>query len=286
MKNKILILGASGMLGSAISKRLIDTESIIYIYYRTDERFNEFFKGAIKVDIPNLDKENLNSFFRELKPDFVINCIGLIKQRKESEDHVQSIEINSLLPHLLSSLSGIYNFKLIHFSTDCVFQGKHGFYKENSLKDANDLYGLSKSLGEIAYCKNTITLRTSIIGRELKGHKSLMDWFLTNPEKEITGYDRAIFSGLTTHEVANVVLIIIRQFKPGLFNLSSDPIDKFNLLLILNDIWKMEKKIIPNSELKVDKSLDSSKFKNLFNYQPPSWRKQISSSYEFYKRYY
>ena len=218
---KILILGASGMLGSTIYKFFENKPSYDIIFYkRSISNYNGFFNSSFERNnnMPSLI-DKIEKIVEVENPDFIINCIGIIKQIKDTNDSILNIEINSLLPHKIAKLSDIYGFKFIHFSTDCVFSGKKGNYNDHDIKDAYDLYGISKGLGEVINCKNTLTFRTSIIGNELKTHKSLLDWFLHNKDKIVEGYTNAYFSGFTTLEVAKILEIIFRNnFSPGLYN--------------------------------------------------------------------
>ena len=190
---------------------------------------------------------SLINIFSSFKPDVVINCVGIIKQSDNSKHVLDSIPVNSLLPHRLSSLCRLLNARLIHFSTDCVFSGNKGSYLESDNPDPIDLYGRSKLIGEVMD-QNTITLRTSIIGHELKSNKSLLNWFLSS-QNEIKGYKNAFFSGLTTLEVAKVIekYILPNPDINGLFHLASDRISKYDLLSKISEVYNHKIRIIPAS---------------------------------------
>lgn len=282
-KNKILILGASGMLGNAMLKSFSQDNSYqVNGTIRSKNKISYFPKNIQHLLISNVNVENnthLINVFEEIKPDVVINCIGLIKQLDECNDPISVIPINSLFPHKLNQLSSHYKARLIHFSTDCVFSGKQGMYKENDLSDANDLYGRTKYLGEVKD-KNAITLRTSIIGHELSGSKSLVDWALSQTG-EIKGFKEAIFSGLPTYELSNLVrdYVVPNKKLKGLFHVASDPINKLELLRLIYKIYGKNIKIIPDSTVVINRSLDPSKFNNLTGYKSPTWTQLIKGMY-------
>ncbi len=231
-------------------------------------------------DIKNL--KELNFILKRISPTVVINCIGAIKQKNKLNNTREIIYINSLLPHLLEEACKKVGARMIHFSTDCVFSGKLGKYTEENEPDAQDLYGLSKRLGEVLN-ENSLTLRTSIIGHELKSNLSLLDWFLSQ-ENKVKGYKKAIFSGLTTIEIGKVLekIIFPNLHLSGLFHLSVDPINKYDLLNLVAIEYKKNIKILEDSEIIIDRSLDSSKFKALTGYNPPSWQELIKELNDYY----
>ena len=226
--------------------------------------------------------EEITDLIKEVSPEVIINCIGLIKQKDNLKKIVESIQLNSLFPHLLQIASRDVGAKLIHFSTDCVFSGKKGSYKEEDLPDSVDIYGLSKRLGEID-ANGALTLRTSIIGHEIMSDVSLLDWFL-NQEGSIKGYKKAIFSGLTTIEISKVLQqIILNNFSlSGIYHLSVNPISKYDLLKLVAKIYKKNIEILEDTEVKIDLSLDSSKFSSITGYNPPSWEMLIKDLNNFY----
>lgn len=177
------------------------------------------------------DFNELEEIIKSVKPDYIINCIGIIKQSHLANNYLEALSVNALLPHKLEKLASVNNAKLIHISTDCVFNGKGGNYLETSFSDADDLYGRSKFLGEVNYGCG-ITLRTSIIGKELPGNNyGLVNWFF-NQHNKINGFTRAIFSGLTTVELSKVILDIVipQNLVAGLYQVASNPISKYELL--------------------------------------------------------
>jgi dTDP-4-dehydrorhamnose reductase len=235
--------------------------------------------------IPNvhLDGESgLLTAFAVAKPDVVINCIGIIKQLPNANDHLESLTINATLPHRLAKYCDATNARLVHFSTDCVFSGKQGNYREEDFPDSYDLYGRTKFLGEVSY-ENSVTLRTSIIGHELDRSKSLVDWFLSQ-SGEVKGFTKAIFSGLPTIEVARVVkeYVIPNPNLSGLFHLSVDPINKYDLLNLVASTYGKTTNIIPDDKLVIDRSLNSDRFRTATGFKPKAWPELIKDMHEEY----
>lgn len=278
-KNKILVLGASGMLGNAVLRIFSQSnEFIVTGTVRSNKSINYFPKNLHNLIISGIDIENtdnLHSLFDEVKPNIVINCIGLVKQLSDANNPLTAIPINSLFPHKLASMCASSDARLIHMSTDCVFTGNKGMYTEDDIPDAQDLYGISKRLGEVSY-SNTLTLRTSIIGHELNGNRSLIDWFLSQ-EGSVKGFDKAIFSGLPTTVIGTLIrdYIIPNSTLTGIYHVSAKPISKYDLLLLVADIYGKDIEIIKDNELKIDRSLDSSRFRKATGFNPPTWPELI-----------
>jgi dTDP-4-dehydrorhamnose reductase len=272
---KILILGASGMLGNAVM-RLFCSDKDFETYGTARSRNAEkYFPPHVRErllfgsDVENTDE--ILALFDRVKPDVVINCIGLVKQLAAADDPLSAIPINSLLPHRLARICSVSGARFVHISTDCVFSGLKGYYVENDYSDAKDLYGRSKYLGEVDY-PNAITLRTSIIGHELVGHRSLIGWFLAQ-EGKVRGYKNAIFSGLPTIEIAKVIknYVIPNEKLHGLNHVSATPISKFDLLTLVAKIYGKKIDIEPDESFVIDRSLDSSYFRNKTGYTPATW---------------
>jgi dTDP-4-dehydrorhamnose reductase len=195
-----------------------------------------------------------------------------------ARDPIMSISLNALFPHRISLICRTAKIRMIHISTDCVFSGKKGNYLESDESDAEDLYGRSKFLGEVAYPPHSITLRTSIIGRELKTRLGLIEWFLSQKDgSTIHGYKRAIFTGFTTDEISHIIMnnVIPHPELTGLYHVSSDPINKYDLLQIANQAFGRKINILPNEDFFIDRSLDSTRFRQATGYQPPSWIEMI-----------
>jgi len=287
---KVLIIGATGMLGYSIFSNLSEyVELDVYGTVRNIKGKEHFF-----ADYPNQliegvnvdDVYNVEAVIANLKPDVVINCIGLIKQHDIAKQHTDAIAVNSLLPHQLASICTRFEAKFIHFSTDCIFAGIKGGYLENDIPDAIDLYGRSKSLGEVDYAPH-LTLRTSIIGHELSSSVSLIDWFLSQ-ENKTKGFSKAIFSGLPTCVIAKLLAecILPKPEITGLFHLSVDPIDKFSLLKLVSTIYDKEIEIDESTELTIDRSLNSDNLRQLIGFKVPTWEALITDMNSDYKKRY
>jgi len=218
------------------------------------------------------DFERLHETLADHRPDYVINCVGIIKQRREARSAIPSITVNSLLPHRLAAMAQDWGGRVIHFSTDCVFSGKRGGYTEEDDSDADDIYGKSKFLGEVT-TENALTLRTSIIGRELVEHKSLLDWFLSQVHKTVRGFKSVIYAGVTTNQMAEVVADVIRRDPPlsGLYQVVSDPISKYDLLCLLRDAYRLDIEIMPDETIVSDRSMMGDKFRAATGYVSPPW---------------
>jgi dTDP-4-dehydrorhamnose reductase len=218
------------------------------------------------------DFDSLAETLRAIRPDYLINCIGLIKQRPEAQDPIAAISVNALLPHRLASLTENWGGRLIHFSTDCVFSGLRGRYCEKDPSDATDLYGRTKFLGEVQ-AENALTLRTSIIGRELDGRRSLLEWFLGQNGGSVRGFRRVIWSGVTTNHLANLVAEIVSRHADlsGLYQVAGQHVSKFDLLSLLRDAYSLNIKIIPDDVECSDRSLSGEKLYAAIGYTSPDW---------------
>ncbi len=257
----------------------------IYTLIRGDFRRLENF-GLLKSEriFDNTDVENFPSVEKiigKLKPDFIVNAAGIIKQSAESLNAAKTIEVNSVFPQKLAQLAERYEFKLINISTDCVFNGKKGNYTEKDIADAEDLYGKSKFLGEPRRT-NCLTLRTSIIGRELFTGHSLVEWFLSNAHGEIQGFVNAFFNGFPTVVLADIICEIIekQQRLEGVYHISSDPISKYDLLSIIKERYKLDIEIKPFEDFYIDRSLDSTKFRKQTGFSALSWKEMIGKMAE------
>lgn len=288
---KILILGGSGMLGHRLWMNL-RAEHEVWVSVRGDGSelpdIPEFPRHYIRPMVDALYFDQVIRALASIQPDLVINCIGLIKQQGHiARDPLFSISLNAMFPHRLSMLCRSAKIRLIHISTDCVFSGKKGNYLETDQSDAEDLYGRTKFLGELTY-PHCVTLRTSIIGRELKSRLGLIEWFLAQTGT-IKGYTKAIFSGFTTDELSRIILekVIPNPSLSGLYQVSSDPISKYDLLSIARETFHKDIEIIPDAEVICDRSLISSRFREITGYQPPSWHEMLEELAEtsfFYER--
>lgn len=279
---KLLILGGTGMLGYQILKECLHRELDVYVALRNASKLPDMMREQILDRIFVLEDAGnwtlLEECISTVKPDFLINCVGIVKQSQLAKSYIESITINSLLPHKLERLGNRYGSRVIHISTDCVFSGKSGYYKEDDFADADDLYGRSKLMGEVGYGCG-ITLRTSIIGHEIvTPTNGLLEWFLS-AEGKVDGYKNAIFSGLTTNELARVILewIIPLDVSTQLFHIASEPINKYELLKLIAEVYEKKIQIEPSAHVNINRALNGSKFSNLTGYVAPTWRKMIEN---------
>lgn len=282
---KVMILGVTGMLGNAMFRVLSESADLaVYGTARnnsTHQHFSDNLSGRIIVGTDVENNDSLVRIFAAVRPDVVVNCVGLVKQLADANNPLQAVPINTLLPHRLAALCLATGARLVHISTDCVFSGAKGSYLETDFPDAYDLYGRSKLLGEVDY-PHAITLRTSIIGHELSGHRSLVNWFLAQ-QGAVKGFTRAIFSGLPTVELATVVrdVVLPRKELHGLYHISAKPINKFDLLKMLAKAYGKNIEINPSEELVIDRSLNSDRFKEATGYAPPEWPTLVQRMCEF-----
>jgi len=276
---RILILGGAGMLGHQLWRTLHrDHEVWVTLrkpvaHYGAHALFDPA-RAFTGVDVGNAD--TLESIFRSVKPEAVVNCIGIIKQLKEAKDPMVSLAINSMLPHRIARLCDLVGARMIHISTDCVFSGRRCNYQEADISDAEDLYGRTKFLGEV-HEPHCVTLRTSIIGRELETRSGLIEWFLSQDGRDIRGYRKALYTGFTTHELARVIHSVLFRHTDlsGLWQVSSDCINKFDLLQIAVPLFNWKGRMTPDDSFACDRSLDSSRFRTHTGYQPPSWESML-----------
>jgi dTDP-4-dehydrorhamnose reductase len=275
---KLLILGGDGMLGHEVFLHLraghearvtLRQPLAAYASQGLFDSANAF--GSLDVRTPGA----LERVLTEFRPQAVVNAVGIVKQRPEAEEAITSIEVNSLLPHRLAVACRGLGARVIHLSTDCVFTGERGNYSETDQPDATDIYGRSKLLGELVG-EGTLTLRTSMIGLGLYRKTSLIDWFLAQKGR-VQGYRHAIFSGLTTRELSRLIGRLIEQHPhaSGLYHVSAAPISKLDLLTKLRLRLKLNVEIAPADEPRIDRSLDSTRFRRVFSYQPPSWDEML-----------
>jgi dTDP-4-dehydrorhamnose reductase len=282
---KILVLGVSGMLGNTVFRYFSGHQgSEVFGSARSGAVLRLFPQPLAARIIVGVDVENQDSLallFSKVRPDVVINCIGLIKQLAEANDPLQAIPINSLLPHRLARLCNIAGARLVHVSTDCVFSGSRGGYLEADISDAKDLYGRSKYLGEVNY-PHAITLRTSIIGHELHSANGLIGWFLAQ-EGTVKGFTKAIFSGLPTVELARVIrdFVLPHAELSGLYHVASQPISKYDLLKLVAETYQKKIDIVPDEKLTIDRSLNADRFSVASGYSAPGWPELVKKMCQF-----
>jgi len=280
---KILVLGASGMLGHKIFQVLQQRfpQTIGTLHSSVNDgalaHISLFHEAQVIGFVDAQHFPALSALLRRIEPDVIVNCIGVIKQRSDAKASLPSITINALLPHRIAEVCSEWGGRLIHFSTDCVFSGQRGYYTEMDPPDADDLYGKTKYLGEVA-TSNAVTLRTSIIGRELTHHKSLLDWFLSQNGKTIQGYKHALYSGVTTNHLAEIVVNLIEQHPQvsGLYQVTGQTISKYDLLCLLRDAYGLQIEILPNETFHCDRSMRGDKFQQATGYAAPSWPELVA----------
>lgn len=278
MEYRILILGINGLIGNQLFKYFSNYKNYKVfgiLKNRSNLKKSTFDQFIHQINV--LDFQKLDYILKTIKPSIVINCIGIVKHHPESNNPLVSIPINSILPHKLKLLCRLINAKLIQISTDCVFSGQKGNYTEFDISDANDLYGRSKYLGEI-YDESSITIRTSVIGHELNTSRGLLNWFLSQ-KNNVNGFKNAFFSGLTTNELARVIdeYILPNKGITGLYHISGDYIDKYQLLTVIKEVYKKEIEIVEDTEFSINRTLDSSKFRKETGYKPIDWRYAIET---------
>jgi dTDP-4-dehydrorhamnose reductase len=284
-ETKVVVLGASGMLGNAVLRVFGGSPGYSVVgSVRASSSTRLLPKDVQDRVVAGFDVENVDSLarlFSEQRPQVVINCVGVVKQLAEADDPLAAIPINALLPHRLARLCALVGARLIHVSTDCVFAGTKGMYREDDLSDAKDLYGRSKYLGEVDY-PHAVTLRTSIIGHELNSAHGLVAWFLAQ-QGGVKGYTRAVFSGLPTVELAHVMrdVVIPRPELRGVYHVSAEPIAKYDLLQLVAQTYGKRIEIAADDKFVIDRSLDSSRFRELTRYRAPSWPDLVRSMRDF-----
>ena len=277
---RLLILGGSGMLGHQLWRGLHAQHDTWVTLRRpvADFAAHTLFDEAKAIQFDDItDDTALERALGQAKPEAVINCVGIIKQRDEASDEALTLRVNAEFPHRLAKRCGEAGARLIHFSTDCIFAGTKGNYTESDPSDATDLYGQSKHQGEVADA-HSVTLRTSVIGHELGTNLALLDWFLSQRFQAINGYTKAIYSGFTTLEMARIVDRILTQHTDlsGVWHVASEPISKFGLLQLCREKLGWEGVIEPNDEFVCDRSLNADRFNQATGYTPPSWEAMIS----------
>ena len=280
---KVLVLGGTGMLGHKMFQILRARFPETFCAIRgskNDEWLRKtglFCSDAVIDGVNVTDFPALQKLLQELRPRVVVNCVGIIKQRAEAKAALPSVAINSYLPHWLADRCAELGGRLIHFSTDCVFSGKRGRYCENDPSDAEDLYGKTKHLGEVV-AENAVTLRTSIIGRELRHRQSLLEWLLSQQGRRVAGFKRALYSGVTTNHLAETVADVIQHYPrlSGLYQVTSQTISKYDLLCLLREAYRLDVEIVPDENFHCDRSMNGSRFRQATGYVCPPWPELVA----------
>jgi dTDP-4-dehydrorhamnose reductase len=283
-KKRILIFGVTGMLGHTLFKSMSRNPNFdVFGTTRNKSGLSRFFSSEeLRRIRDQIDADNFDTVLRAFasnNPDIIINCIGLIKQLPMSSDPLTTITANAQLPHRMSLAARTAGARMIHISTDCVFSGTKGNYTESDVSDATDLYGRTKYLGEVEY-PHCVTLRTSIIGHELRTDLSLVDWFL-NQTGTVKGFTKAIYTGFPTVEMERIITnhVIPNEDLRGTYHVSSAPISKYDLLSLVKSAYRKRIDIEKFDNFVLDRSLDSSKFQLATGYKPPSWDAMVEEMY-------
>ena len=281
---RILILGATGMLGHKLTQVFSQQFEVFATVRSSTEALAGHPVISQKDLLGNVSVENFDSVVRAIaisKPDYVINCIGIVKQQLAAKDPLPSISVNALFPHRLAQVCQAAGIRLIHISTDCVFSGRKGNYVETDVADAEDLYGRTKLLGEVSG-EGCLTVRTSIIGRELESSHGLVEWFLSQEGQTIKGYKKAIFSGFTTNALAEIIAQIIAKHSDlqGVWHVAAEPINKYDLLSLVKQVYKLNIQIEPDETFLCDRSLNPDRFRQATGFVSPSWSDMINQIYQ------
>jgi len=273
MSVRLLVLGGQGMLGHKLWEVANAQGVEAWATVRRSSGVVMAPERAIELaDVANFDA--LLPIVARVRPDVIVNCVGVVKQLPGAKDAIPSLTLNALLPHRLAALSRAAGARFVHISTDCVFSGRAGNYREDAMPDAEDLYGRSKLLGEVG--APALTLRTSIIGRELYGAHGLVEWFLAQTGR-VQGYRRAIFSGLTTLELSRTILDVLTRHQEleGLYHVAAAPIDKHTLLTLIATAYGRQNPIAPVDAPAIDRSLDGARFVAETGRRAPAWERMI-----------
>jgi dTDP-4-dehydrorhamnose reductase len=272
MKRSIMVLGATGMLGHQLVRRLAPGRRVVAV---SRLGFGGGY-GAVEDRLPELSAVAVAGLISRHRPDAVVNAIGLVKQRGEASDPTRAIAVNSLFPHVLADACATADVRLIHFSTDCVFSGRKGCYTEEDTPDAEDLYGRSKLLGEVSDSR-ALTLRTSMIGPELSAHQGLLEWAKSHRGGSVQGYRKAIFSGLPTVCLADLMGVLVDEHPglSGLYHVAADPISKDELLHLLNARYDLRLTIEPTDVPVCDRSLNGARFCEATGFVARRWPEMI-----------
>lgn len=276
----ILVLGIEGMLGHVVGSVLSKEFNVVGTSRKSVDA-----NSPVRQILPYLhihqnldvrDEGSIRKVIEALQPAYVINCVGVIKQKLSPASFVDCIEINSSLPHRLSSICEENGSRLVHFSTDCVFSCKPGIKDLLAQPDPQDLYGRSKLLGELDH-ENSLTIRTSIVGRQISGSESLFEWFLNQKGKKVSGYTKALYTGVTTKTLAKIIKRIISNEVElhGVWQVASSEISKYDLLNLVNDMLDLGISIEKNSDFECDRRLDGSEFTRRTSIEIPSWSEMI-----------
>lgn len=275
--SRVLILGGAGMLGHRLWLHCADRFDTRVTLRSPDRQPRGVFDPArVVAPVDADDHDAVAAAINAFRPTDVVNCIGIVKQLAAAKDPVASLTVNAVFPHRVHRMCESVGARLIHVSTDCVFAGTRGLYVESDTPDASDLYGRSKLLGEVVDGR-ALTLRTSIIGRELKSASGLTEWFLSQRGGTVKGFETAIFSGVTTSVLSRLIGDVIEhhQALTGLYHVAAAPVNKLDLLRRLNDAFGTKTSIVPADDVRVDRSLDGTRFREVTGWSAPDWSAMV-----------
>ena len=271
---RILVVGANGMLGHE-AIRVLAPDFEVWGACRHPEQLPDLGVPAERIlgGLDATERQSAYDVLERVRPDLVINGVGLVKQRPEGQSPIPAILLNSLWPHVLAQACAEHGARMVHVSTDCVFSGSRGMYTEDDLPDAQDVYGRTKLLGEVVDRDNVVTIRTSIIGWQLTENTGLVGWFAAHRHEPLRGYARSVYSGLTTRALTEVIRDVVMPDArlSGLWQVSPEPIDKYTLLSKLAGYLGWDVDLTPMSEPVSNHSLDSTRFRERTGWEPPSW---------------
>lgn len=287
---RLLVLGATGMLGSALVHELSTRpDFVVHATARATEGLPASLRSALAQRVHVLDAED-DQAVRDrvvgLRPHVVVNAVGMVKQAPGVSDAATTVRLNGLFPHVVASACAEAGSRLVHVSTDCVFSGRRGNYTEDDIPDPVDLYGRSKLVGEVG--APALTLRTSIIGPELSRHGSLLDWFLGQEGRCVKGFRGAIYSGVTTVELARVIadVVVPRPDLQGLVHVASTPISKYDLLHEVAKAYEWEGTIQADDDFVCDRSMLADRLADVTGYRPPAWPEMIQAMHDAEGRWF
>jgi dTDP-4-dehydrorhamnose reductase len=275
---RVMVVGATGTLGHRLCLEWGDRfECFGTVREPLAEPVGELLAATTLIAGVTADApESLRPALEQAKPEVVVNCVGAVKQAEAGRQAIPAIRINSLFPHQLAALCREHSARMVHISTDCVFSGSRGDYSEDDVPDATDIYGRSKLLGEVAGT-GVLTLRTSLIGRELRGALGLLEWLISNRGGTVRGFSRAVFSGFTTKALAAEIAHLIEGHPElnGVWHLAAQRIDKLTLLTMLDDALQLGIEIVPDEDVAIDRSLDSGRLCSVTGRQPRGWDEMV-----------
>jgi dTDP-4-dehydrorhamnose reductase len=275
---RVLVLGATGTLGHRLCLQWAERfECWGTVRSPVDQPVAELLASThLIAGVAAEQPGTVRAAIEQARPDVVVNCVGAVKQAEAGQRAVPAIRTNSLFPHEVAEICGESSSRMVHVSTDCVFSGRRGNYSEDDVPDATDVYGRSKLLGEVSG-PGLLTLRTSLIGRELQSSLGLLEWLISNRGGTVKGFSRAIFSGLTTIALAEEIGALLEEYPAleGVWHLAAEPIDKFELLSLLVRELDLGIEIVRDDAVKVDRSLDSSRLRRETGREPRRWEEMV-----------